>query len=669
MDRFLHGKQILFLFVISVLGVVQAQAQKWTAPTTEELSMTEQPGAPDADAVFLYHEEITDDNDRTFSFYNRIKILKPGGDVLARIVLQSSLPASGQDSKVGSFAGRTIHQDGTVVLMKEKPEEEIFPGASGKTVRRTYHLPQPEVGSILEYRYTFQLENHIVPPNWDVQRKYYARKVHYEWLLTNQQLHTTGKGQETIKTVGFTKRLPPGVDVTMTTTRDNTHRTEYELDATDIPAIPKEELMPPVSSFVYRVYFYYLTADSKEGFWKETGKHWSENHNRYEEPGDAIKQAVAKIIGPTDTPEEKLRKIYAEVMKLDNLNVDRALGRAQEYLQKPLAKETVNDVLAAGRGSNDQINSVFAAMVRAAGMTAYIMRVANRDEYIFDAGILSMSQLDDDITIVELNGKEVFLDPGTRFCPLGHLGWRHAATSGLRQTKSGIEIAQTPPEPVEAGQIQRVANLTLDAQGQATGTLKMTYLGTSAIYWRQIEAVYGEAEMRKRLKEQWEKTLPTAMNVDISSIDKMSQYEEPLTIVANVKGPVGLIGGTQILTTASLFETHSQPRFQQETRELPIYFPMREMVRDAIRLNLPASIQVTSLPDKKVEKLQGGGSYGISFESTASSVTIRRDYALGKIDYPASDYASLRTFYANIAAKDQEPIAFKRSADAGDRGQ
>jgi hypothetical protein len=426
--------------------------------------------------------------------------------------------------------------------------------------------------------------------------------------------------------------------------------------------------MPPASSFVYRVSFHYLTTDSTEEFWRETGKRWSEGHMRDERPDDAVKRAVAKIIVPTDTPEEKARKIYAAIMKLDNLNVDRALGRPQEYLQKPTAALTVNDVLAAGRGSNDQINSVFAAMVRAAGITAYVMRVANRDEFIFDPNLLTTSQLDDDITIIELGGKEVFLDPGTRFCPFGHLGWRHAATSGLRQNKTGTEIAQTPTEPVEAGQIQRVADLTLDAQGQATGTLKMTYFGTAAIDWHEIEAAYGDEEMRKRLKEQLEKTLPTAMSVDISSMDDISHYEEPLTIIATVKGPTGLIGGTQILTPASLFETHSQPRFQPEARELPVHFPAREFVRDTIRLNLPPSLQVASLPEKTSQKLEGGGSYEISFESTATSITIRRSYALAKLDYPVSDYPGLRVFYAHIASKDQDSIVLKRAADAGDRG-
>jgi hypothetical protein len=77
---------------------------------------------------------------------------------------------------------------------------------------------------------------------------------------------------------------------------------------------------------------------------------------------------------------------------------------------------------------------------------------------------------------------------------------------------------------------------------------------------------------------------------------------------------------------------------------------------------------VTSLPEKTTEKLEGGGWYELSFESTATSITVRRNYAVSKLDYPVSDYPRLRAFYAHIVAKDQDSIVLKRSVDPGDKG-
>lgn len=631
--------------------------------------MTEQNGAPGAAAVILYYEEVTDDDRETFSYYNRIKILKEYGAKAATIKVRSALLMSEYSSEVKEFAGRTIHRDGTEVPMTEPPQVETLQLPEGKIIEKTYKLPQPEVGSILEYRYTIQLLRHVQPPIWSLQRKYYVRRAHFEWHALGGFVHTIESGEiaHQIDMILWAAKLPPGVEVKRFAFEDGKSQQEFALDASDIPAKSEEEATPPESSFVYRVRFYFMhdTATQgnwKERYWREAGERWSKAQNRFDEPAYYLKRAVSEIISPSDTSEQKLRKLYAAVMKLDNLSVDRDQGKLGEKQALPAAAQNANEILDAGRGVNDQINSVFVSMARAAGFTAYVMRVSNRDRWIFNFNYLSMGQFDDDITVVELDGKELFLDPGTRFCPFGHLNWKHAAVTGIRQTKNGTEIAQTPQEPVNAGQIQRIANLTIDAQGEATGTLKLGYLGTSAIDWQQIGAVYGDAELRKRIKEQLEKTLPAQMEVEISSIGSLGDYEEPLTVVASLKGPVSSIDGKQITASADLFEARSARRFQPETRELPVYFPRCEFVRDAIRINFPESIRLVSAPANANMGLKDAAGYQLSAESTASSVTIRRNYTLGRIDYAVPYYNAVRDFFTKLAAEDHEPIVFERLA-------
>jgi transglutaminase-like putative cysteine protease len=656
MNRFAQSSQLLVLLLLVALGVLPLRAQKWIAPTPEELSMTGQKGAPSADAVFLFHEEITDDDNLTFTYHNRIKILKPGGEDLARVVLNSVLPTNGNDDTIRSFAGRTIHSDGTVISMTQAPDQKVITGPNGKTIQKTFQLPEPEVGSILEYRYTIHLENHLEPPTWLLQRKYYVQRAHYEWLPTNERLaaHFKGEPTQAIQSIAYTPILPPGVQVTKGIAQDNTNRLLFELNAIDIPALPSEDLMPPVSSFGYRVRFYYLTASSNEEFWRQTGKILSDDWNRYIGSGDDIRRLVASLVTPSDTPEQKLRKLYAAVMQIDNLSVDRDRGFPKAEQQYP---KSADEVLTMSRGNNDQITDLFVAMVRAAGMTAYVMRVSNRDQYIFDPSDPNIGQLDDNIAIVEVGGKELFLDPGTRFCPFGHLFWRHAATTGLRQTKAGTEIAETPPELVEAYQVQRVANLTIDGEGEATGTLKITCLGTAAIELRQAAAI-DQLAVRKKLKEDWENVLPKGMEFEVSSIDKLEQFDEPLTIVATVKGPIGMTEGGRIHAAADLFEARRDQLFQPESRLEPVHFGVREIVRDAIRITFPASMRVVSLPASSTEKLNGVPLYEFSSESAATSVTIRRNYAIGQLIYPVSDYSELRSVFSRTQTKDREPIIF-----------
>ncbi len=79
-------------------------------------------------------------------------------------------------------------------------------------------------------------------------------------------------------------------------------------------------------------------------------------------------------------------------------------------------------------------------------MKAYFMLVPDRSEEIFVPGWLSFQQFDDVIAIVNVDGKEMYFDPGCRYCAYGHLAWQHTLVQGLRQVDKGTEFGATPSD-------------------------------------------------------------------------------------------------------------------------------------------------------------------------------------------------------------------------------
>ena len=69
-------RHTLLLLALAAPALLHAQFQP---PTQEELSMTADPKAPGAAAVYLYREETTDDSLHYHSYYERIKILTEKG--------------------------------------------------------------------------------------------------------------------------------------------------------------------------------------------------------------------------------------------------------------------------------------------------------------------------------------------------------------------------------------------------------------------------------------------------------------------------------------------------------------------------------------------------------------------------------------------------------------
>jgi hypothetical protein len=136
----------LLLALIAPSTLLRAQFQQ---PTAEELKMTDDPKAPGAAAVYLYREEVTDDASRSWTYYERIKILAEKGKELATV----RIPFQHGVDKVADVQGRTIHADGTVIPLTAKPDIIMDFKVKGFQVDTVvFTLPSVEVGSILEFR-------------------------------------------------------------------------------------------------------------------------------------------------------------------------------------------------------------------------------------------------------------------------------------------------------------------------------------------------------------------------------------------------------------------------------------------------------------------------------------------------------------------------------------
>ena len=143
---------------------------------------------------------------------------------------------------------------------------------------------------------------------------------------------------------------------------------------------------------------------------------------------------------------------------------------------------------------------------------------------MFIPAFLSMSQFSAEIAVAQLNGKDVFLDPGTKFCPYGMTDWRYSSLQGLRQTEGkGAEIKDTPLNNYTQAMITRFARIKVDDEGSAEGTLGVAYYGLEAMDRRQ-QGGKTDDEGRKKLIEDEVKTwLPGNSEVSLTETSRVGQ--------------------------------------------------------------------------------------------------------------------------------------------------
>ena len=229
---------------------------------------------------------------------------------------------------------------------------------------------------------------------------------------------------------------------------------------------------------------------------------------------------------------------------------------------------------------------------------------------------------------------------------------------GLRQTDDGSAIAQTPAESYTVSGVGREANLNLDEHGTATGTIRLIFKGAAALAWRQRSLTGDEESLQHELTHELERMLPGSMEVKVSSIDKLTDYEQPLAVTYAVKGAIGSSTGKRLLIP-ELFEANTKPAFVHEKREVAVAFHYASSTRDAIRINLPPGFQIESAPTSNQIPFGKFGLYSLKTERSPTSITLRRDLLLGEIIFLPKEYSDLRGFYSKFETQDQEPVVLK----------
>ena len=660
--------RLVSIAVFSALGFSSATFLygQFQEPTKEELQMTSDPKASGAAAVYLNVEEVTDDPHHFRSYYARIKVLEEKGKELATV----EVPYLEGAFQVQEILARTIQPDGTVVPLVGKPDDLlIYRNKDTKVGNKVFNLPDVRVGSILEYRYTITYpENLFSSPQWEIQKPYFVHSAHYSFIPFSA-FQMAGFGSPSARRLQDSRGLvnsliwwsvlPPGVRlITEATGR-------YKVDLVDIPPVPHEEWMPPIESIVYKVNFFYSHAADLQNFWVSEAKAWSKEVDHFAEPTKPIQDAVQGLIAPGDSDLEKARKLYKAVQALDNTDFSRARAASERKQLKMKVAKRAEDTWAQRSGSGADIALLYLAMLRAAGLTAYDMKLVNRERGVFDAGYLNFEQLDDDIVILNTGGQELLLDPAEKMCPFGMLAWQHSGASGVRQSPDGHYSSTTPFQAYKPNTLLRVGDLTLDQRGSVAGTFRFVLTGQEALRWRQSALRNDQETVNKQFDRWLENMTPDGVEAHLDHFLALDQPEENLMAIVNVHGVLGTATSKRLLLPGFFFESRAhQPFVDEEKRVEPVDMRYGAQTTDQVTYHLPAGVAVEGAPKDGQTSWPGQAVLVTKTAAAPGVITVGRTFAHVFTVVGEKDYQDLRAFYQKVAASDEQQLVLSEAASA-----
>jgi Domain of Unknown Function with PDB structure (DUF3857) len=653
--------RFLSLVAVIVSSSIHAYADSWIQPTPEELQMTAEPAAPGAPAIYLYLEEKADDKIHIHATYVRLKVLTEKGKQYA----DQEINYEGRQFKINGVEGRTIHSDGTVIPFTGKPYQKLVKkNGKEKYMATVFTLPDVQVGSIIEYRYTLAYEsNLVVSPRWYLQGPLYTRKAHFFFLPSERALED-GHGGVVQGHVAYAADLPPGAKVVYAPSNQS-----YSLDVEKIPAYPEEDYMPPMHSYTYRALFYYTVARTTDEYWATEGKYWSKNVDRFMDSGK-LSSIAGGMVSPSDTPVQKLQKIYGAVMTVENTAFTREHS-GEEDKALGIKIKTAAEIWAQKRGDRDEITRLFVGLARAAGFKAYLAYVTNRDYHLFVPNFLDMSQLDDEVAIVEVAGKETFFDPGERYAEFGSLHWKHAATQGIRQTDKGTVVFLTPSPVYQTTNLLRVANLEIKPDGKVSGAIRIALNGAAALRWREFALSNGEDALKQQFTETVQAQVPAGIEVKIDHFLGLTDWNTNLMAMMSVTGSMGTSTGKRVFLPATFFESTSHALFALEKRTEPIDLNYPYIAQDTVEIKLPAAFDIESLPKDSEFSDPQNTLYRAKFTHEPGALKSQRILVVGNVVYKADEYPQLKDFYQKVNAKDKEPavLQFTQAASTASGSQ
>jgi hypothetical protein len=644
----------VFAFCMTVHDVRLASAgDEWQSINPEELKMTSEPQAPGAPAIILYRQVDRDDSDvRRAHEYNYIrkKIFTEEGRKFADV----EIPLVKGKWDIQNIKARTIKPDGSIVNFDGKIyEKEIIKARGLKYLAKTFTLSDVQPGSIIEYHYMIDFAEYLVfDSNWVLsddlfsKRSKFTLKPYGEWALQ----------------WSWPNGLPEGAKPPVNENK------LIHMEAQDIPAFQAEDDMPPEAAMKYRVDFVYSEdgfEKEQEKFWKRQGKKMNEAAENFVNKRKAMEQAVAEIVAPSDSPDVKLQKIYARVQKIRNTSYELEKTEQEQKRAKEKEINNVEDVWKRGLGDGYQVTWVFLGLARAAGFDAAPVRIATRDDHFFKPNMMRTKDLNTNVVLVKLNGKDTYFDPGAAFTPFGLLPWSETNTSGLKLDKDGGTWVTTTLPESSVSQILRKADLNLASDGSLEGKLTVTFTGLEA-QWRRVgEHNEDEAHRKKLLEDYVKEIIPAGSEAELTNKPDWASSAPALVAEYTLKVPGWVSGaGKRALFPVGLFSGPEKHMYEHSTRVHPLYFRYPFEKTDDVRIELPLGWQVGSLPqavnnDAKVM------AYSLKVENNKGSLHLERHLRSDLTILEQKYYGALRNFYQSVSSGDDQQIVLQPIGASG----
>ncbi|HSA95699.1 MAG TPA: DUF3858 domain-containing protein, partial [Acidobacteriota bacterium] len=241
-----------------------------------------------------------------------------------------------------------------------------------------------------------------------------------------------------------------------------------------------------------------------------------------------------------------------------------------------------------------------------------------------------------------------------------------SGTVCLAPTETPPAFLQTPLYPPDTALTQREIAMTLDADGNLAGTAAVVFQGQEALVRRVDHIGEDETEIRKDLEAEMAELLPDGAKVSLTKLENIDNNAD--TVVAHfdvaIAGLATPAGDKTILPVSPLLGSRRRP-FRHAQRTHPIYFPYPYREFDDIVIKLPEGMKAETVPAGRKKALENFGFSLVCLPEEGGKLHVQRDLVVKKTFFTADQYASVKAFFDEVTAGDEELVVLRRPGASG----
>ncbi|HYP27574.1 MAG TPA: DUF3857 and transglutaminase domain-containing protein [Blastocatellia bacterium] len=645
-----HVLIAILLAFASLAGQARASTN-WRPVTPEDLKMTAADiGDPESEAVMLFREGELDDSSpegTSLRVYIRIKVFNERGRRYADV----QLPYRVELGRITEVRARTIRPDGTPVDVQGKDifDKLLVKTGHGAWRAKVFSMPAVEQGAIIEYRY-----RQIYPKGFryfalDIQSDLFTKELYYRI----QPPLTTALD---VRWVTFNAQDPKRFAPVLNDT--------YDIKAENIPPFRRESLMPPEQSVKIWGWLYYSDEAETDPvkYWREYAKRAHDRSNNETYPSRAIRRVVESITISTEGAREKIARIYDYIQnEIQNVGV-RTEEDGDDGGAKPKRNNTADETIRRRYGTPREINRLFVAMLRAAGLDARVAELTTRDESFFHHSFPDAFQFNSEVAaVLGRDGSVQFYDPGTAYCPMGLLSWEKEAVPALIYGKRDSRFVETSITRASDNNYSRNMAITLSADGGVAAKVETRTTGQRALEFRNEMSAATTDEQRKRIGADVRRLLPgAAVDEESVSISGLVTATAPLTSSYSYSLPqFAQRTEKRLFLRPALLSHPDESLLVSPRRSNSIYFRYPWSEDERMVIDVPEGYTVEQLP-APVDIDIGAARYRARFALDGRRVVYERHLNVNAITLSVDQYATAKAFFDRVHQADRAVISFKQ---------